>query len=109
MEISVSNASVQNIPPCVWTFIGSLNNTGELKVYDVNMSIKMIPARAGYKEVSKYTLLYDIAPGTVRPFSFIVTVVCEGNYRAELRWDGVDIKNPKIDSDDVKVSGTKTL
>jgi hypothetical protein len=109
MDISVTNASVLDIPPCVWSFIGNLNNTGELKVYKVILTLTMTPARAGYETIQESTKMGDIAPGSNRPFSFGSTVDCGGNYRVEIRWNGVDIKNPDIESDNIAVSGSKTL
>ena len=109
MEFAVTNASVHQIPPCVWTFIGTLTNTGDETLRDAIFTIEMKPRNSAYETVTKSMEMGDISPGISRPFGMQITVLCEGDYKATLKWEGEEWNNPNIIEDDKKLTGSKSL
>jgi hypothetical protein len=109
MEFALTDASVQEIPPCIWTFIGTLTNTGTETLRDAIFTLEMKPRNSAYKTVTKSMEMGDISPGNSRPFGMQITVLCEGDYQAILRWEGEEWNNPNIVSDDKVLKGSKNL
>jgi hypothetical protein len=109
ITITVTDYSVQHIPPCIWTFIGTLDNTGDEILHDATLTITMRPKTSAYKTVTESAEIGDIYPGLSKPFSKQVTVLCEGDYQATLKWEGWEWNNLNIQTDNRKLSGSKTL
>jgi hypothetical protein len=106
VDITLTNASRQMIPPCIWTFIGNVTNSGDVKIYGLKVTLTLTPSSTIYDKVTKELTYGDVTPGSVRPFGFDIIVHCDGNYKGEWKWEGNDIKNPSNMTDDKKVSGT---
>lgn len=106
VDITLTNTSLQRIPPCIWTFMGTVKNTGDMTIYDLRVTLSMKPVSSAFKVVTKELAYGDVDAGSVRPFGFDITVLCEGDYKPEWKWEGIDINNPTNSTDDKKVSGT---
>jgi hypothetical protein len=109
ITITMTDASVQHIPPCIWTFIGTLDNTGDEILHDAILTITMKPKSSAYKTVTETSEIGDIYPGLPKPFSKTVTVLCEGDYQATLKWEGWEWNNLDTQADNKKLSGSKSF
>jgi hypothetical protein len=110
ITVTMTDASVQHIPPCIWTFIGTLNNTGDEILHETVLTLTMKPkSTAAYETVTKTAEIGDIYPGFSRPFSMQITVLCEGDYQASLKWEGWEWNNLDTQADNKLLSGTKTF
>jgi hypothetical protein len=107
IDITMTDSSVvKHSSQCFCTFIGNITNTGDVKIYGLKVTLEMTPASKLFDVVTKELNYGDVAPGIVRPFGFDMIVLCEGNYKAQWKWEGTDIKNPANMSDDKPVSGS---
>ncbi len=117
ISLSIVNASVSKTPPCVYSFTGAIANTGDATLYETIITLKMTPLKTEstdtgtkYITISSPKSLGQIRPGESIPFSYDnVAISCNGNYKAEMKWEGIDRVNPDIFSDDKKMTGTITL
>lgn len=117
IAINIVDASVSKNPPCLYSFTGTIVNTGDATLYETIITLKMTPLKTEatdtgtkYITISSPKSLGQIRPGESIPFSYDnVAISCNGNYKAEMKWEGVDRVNPDIFSDDKKVSGTISL
>jgi hypothetical protein len=109
ITVTMTDASVQHIPPCIWTFIGTLDNTGDEILRETVLTLTMKPKSSAYKTVTKTVEIGDIYPGLPKAFSMQVTVLCEGDYQATLKWEGWEWNNLDTQADNKLISGTKNF
>jgi hypothetical protein len=108
--ITLTNASFQGkYSPCYWTFWGNVTNTGDIKIYNLNVTLTLTPSTKLYDTLTKSLNYGDVDVGINKPFGFQIPVMCDGNYKTTWKWTGVDIKNPMNMSDDKPLSGTITV
>ncbi len=108
IDILVTNASSQRVAGvCIYTCTGTVTNSGYATARFLNVSLEFTPqdTKAYAKKVT-WTYIDTLLPGTAAGFDFYIAVPCDGNYKGQIKYDGIYVTGSDQLRIDKKISGT---
>ena len=113
-KIEITNLNSTTTGVCVFSYTGTITNTGDRPAYGVLLTITLTPKvydqKAGYVVVIQTENMGILQPGLPQPFGFSdMNVPCGGQYSGKIDWTGIDQKNPETTAGNVKISGSTTI
>lgn len=106
ITVVVTNSTTNRVADvCVFTYTGTVTNSGDATARFVNVTLEFTPKQKGYDKKVTWTYIDTLLPGTSAGFNFYMAVPCAGSYAGKINYNGIQVTGPDTLRIDKKVSG----